>query len=507
MVNLPLKKNFTPVSSTASSVTSIMTDLQRQQENLSSILGTLNSSGNIFSDDLVSVSSNIDNIISQTGGIAERLGKQQQVLATIQTKSVASSTELLSSLTGEINNLKTVTSSITDQANSLNSIVDKGLNLGLPNDKVESQLKSAISSFSNTANSLISGLNEHSNALNAVITSGEKTLGGGLLSNFTDSKIPSVQNLMSGVGVNDLTAQLTSLTPSTDDIQTITREVEQKFSDISDVISSKLDDLKSSVVDPIAAKVSSKTDLLSIAGNLDGALSQAKDGLTKMQNPLSQLSDVSAALGNIKSNLASSLGSIDSSVISGFTDHIGQIDDIVGSMSNLGSQVNSQISGLTSTISDSFDAVGGFNSITGTDGGVDSLTNIVNPSSLLSSSLTDMNSLSRNLMVSASNLSQLASDLPENNPINNLSSQLISIGQSINDQTFNTPLELDKLTAVTQLPNLNLSSLENTIANTGADLTSKNISDIKLYVNVDKISQDLAKQILLISNANSIPGS
>src|SRR3546814_3621438 len=65
------------------------------------------------------------------------------------------------------------------------------------------------------------------------------SLGGGFLSNFTDSKVPSVQNLMSGMGVNDLTTQLTSLTPSTDEIQTITREVEQKFSDISDVISSK----------------------------------------------------------------------------------------------------------------------------------------------------------------------------------------------------------------------------------------------------------------------------
>lgn len=509
MVNLPLKKNFAPVTSTASSITNIMNDLQKQQENLSSIIGNMNSTGNIFSDDLVSASSHIDSIIGQTTSITDRLAKQQQVLTTMQTRSVASSADLVSTLSGEINNLKTVTSSITSQATSLGSIVDKGINLGLSSSTVEAQLNTAIGNFSNTANSLISGLNAHADALNSVIASSEKTLGGGLISNLTAStNIPSVQNLISGTGLSNLSSELSSLTPSSDEIQTVTREINQSFTDISDKISGKIDDLKNSVVNSISAKITSKEGLLSVAGDLNGALAKATDGLTKMQNPLSQLPDISSTLSSIQDSIKSNLGSIQSDTISGFTDQIGQINDIVGSMSSLGSDVTGQINSLTSTISSSIENVGGFNSVTGAIGGVNSLTDIVDPSSALSSSLTDLNGLSRNLMVSASNLSQMASALPGNNPINDLTKQLISVGQSINDQTLNTPTELDKLAETVAIPSLNVSSIEKVISATGSDLTSQNLQPIVLNVNPTKLADDLTKQILTISNAaNSIPGS
>lgn len=510
MVNLPLKKNFAPVASTASSVLNIMNDMKVQQANLSTIIGGLDNINSVFSDDLVKVSDSVTGIMTQTQEITARLDKQQQVLNSVQSKSTPESAALISSLSGEVGNLKSVAAQVSSQATSLSNIVKNGINLGTSSSVVNNALSTSVGGFSNKAQDLVSSLDSHINTLTSVINNSEKTLGGGLISNITagaTNPLSSVQDMMKGTGVSSLTSNLPDFITDVN-IDAVKRETEQFFPDISEIIKGSLDDLKSSICDPIAAKVTSLTELKSIAGDLDGALAKATDGLSNLQNPLSQLTDVSSKLGDLSSVVSSNLTSVSSDLVSGFTDQISQISDIAGSMTDLAPQVTGQISSLTSTISDSFDKVGGISPITGAAGGIDSLISIADPAKQLSASVTDMNTLSRNLMVSANSLSQLATGLPDNNPISVLSAKVQSIGQSINDQTLGTPLELASLSEMTELPSLNVGSLAKGIANTGSTLTALPVPDISLNINVDKMAQDLTSQILAINtNLNSIPGS
>lgn len=507
MVNLPIKKDYTPVTSSAASIIAVMDDMRSQQQNLSTMIGQMTSLSTNFSDDLVSASNTVNNIISHTDDISSRLLKQQQALSTIQSVSPSSANDLVNTLGGEIGQLKTVTSQLSAQATSLTNIISSGTNFGLPVSDITKNLNSEISGFTNKAQSLVTGLTSHIDSLNSVIASSQKSLSGIITNSPLGSASSTVQNMLKGSDVSTLTSGLSSLTDD-ENLDMIKREVSQKFNDISDQVKGTLDNLKSSVTGAISAKIGDVNQLQAAAGDLTGALNKATAGLTNLNGPISQLSGLSGQLDTITSGLTTSLGSISSDFTTGFKDQLGQINDITTSLQSIGSTVTSQIGDLTSTVQSSINGVGGFNSLTGAVGGVDSLTSITNPASQLSSSITEMSTLGRNLMTSAGSLNLMADGLPANNPISQLSNQLINIGDKLYNHSVDTPATLDTLASAVETPHLNLGSLEKSIANTASDLTAKTIPNVSLNVNMDSIVNDLTTQVLALNNkTNSSQGS
>ena len=509
MVNLPLKKNLAPITSSIGSVTAIMSDMKRQQDSLSSLVGGLTNVNSMFSDDLVSATNNINNIMAQTTGIYDKLTKQQTLLNSSQLSSSINSTKLVSSLSSEVTAMKNVASTITSQVKSLNSIIDGGTVSGQSIEKISGEVKNSIAGFSSKATDLISGLDSHSAALTSAISSIQsKTIGG------LTSSLDSIGNIGSSLpDLSSISSQLTDKLGGLDsladlDTGVVTREVDQKFAEISDVLSGTLDNLKSSVVDAISSKISSVADFKAVTQNIDGAIASATSNLETLKNPMSALGDVTSKISGITDGIQSSLGSVTSQAIGSFTDQMSKIGDITSKMESLGGQINGGIDNLTSTVTGAVNDIGGFNPLTGITGGVSSLTNIVDPAKLLSSNLIDMNNLSHDLLLNASSLNQFAVDLPGNSAITDLSSQLTTIANSIYTKTAGTPDTLSALADVTTEPNLNLGSIEKVIINTGSDLMLQPSSSVNLNVNVDKMTSDLVDQILAISNnINSVPGS
>lgn len=498
MVNLPLKRTFSPPTDSVSSIVNIMNDMRKQQNQLTLLIGGLNTLDDNFSDDLLTVTNSIDGIVGQTNDIESRLLKQQNALISLQSSANKNSGAIMSTLTSEITQLRTVTSKITTQANTLKTTISNGINSGTPLTALNKNIGTVVNNFSSNADNLISGLTDHSNALASVISKSQTTISGIITNPDVSKSLGSVQDMIGGSGVNSLAEHLTSFNSGS--IDTITRESDQKFTEISDVLKGTLDDIKNSVGGAIASKVGDINGLKAITNNIEGAVESATNGFANLANPMAQLSDISSKVNGLTDGITANLGSMASGATDTFTQQLGQINEITSKMESLGSSITSQANELTSTLTDSINNVGGLDPVTGFTGGLSSLTNVVDPANLLASSMTEMNNLSHSLTLTASSLDQFATGLPANNPITQLTTQLKSVGQSVYNQTALTPDALLELANVTASPNINVGAIEKTIESAGADLTSQVTPSLSLNINVDKMTEDLTKQILAISN-------
>lgn len=507
MVNLPLKKDFSPITSRVPSLVAIMNDMQHQETTLAKVIGGIDSTVNNFSDDLVTVSNKFTQINSVTSDVTKHLNAQKSILTSLQTTASSGTQKLISTLNSEVGQLQNVASKITDHVNELSSTVTKGLNLGtLPSD-VSKQIKTLSSNFSSSANKLVSGLNDHISSLKSVISSSEKSISGIITKSPAGGALKSVQDIAKSGNVSDLESKLTSIVDSAD-ISTVVRQTEQKFTEISDQVKGTLDNLKSSVVASITAKVSNATDLKSITHDLDGAIDSATSGLNKLSGSISQLGDLSSKVNELSSGVTDSLQSVATQATESFKSQLGQINDLTTKMESLGNDIDGHIKDFSNTINSSIQNVGGMSSLTGAVGGVNSLTDIVSPSKVLSSSITDMNNLSHDLILKASSLEQFAVGLPSGNPISELTTKLTNIGKGLYQQTSGTPEPLLTLADVTSEPHLNIGSFEKSIVNAGKDLTQQISPAVSLNINVEKLTSSLTSQILSISNdINSVPES
>lgn len=504
MVKLPLKKDFSPITSKVPSIVALMGDINSKQKELSSIVGTIDSVASGFSDDLVTVSNTIDSLASKTGEIAKRLDFQQNVLTSLQNSSSSTTKTIIGTLESEVNNLKNIASTVSDHANVISNTISKGLNLGTVPANISKQINTVVKDFSSTANKLTSALEGHATALTSVIKSSEKTISGIITNSKISGEVKSVQNMLKdGKTSKELSVLGKDITKVEDQIGQVTRLASQKFTDISNELSNTLGNLKSSIVAPMTARISSHLDFKKITNNVDGSIANATNGLNKLTEPMKQLGDVSSKIGSLTSNISSKLSAIEGQTTNSFNSAMGKLNEITGKMETLGAEVNSQVSSLTNTMTSAVNSVGGMNPLTGVVGGVSSITDIVNPAKTLSSSITDMNNLSHDLILHASSLEQFAEGFPANNPITQFTTKVAAIGQQIYNHTSGTADPLTTLANETAEPHLTVGSIEQTITNTGKDLTSKQIPDVALHIDIDKMTKEITTQVLTLNNSTT----
>lgn len=490
MVNLPLRKNFAPIASNSESVLRIMEDMRSQQKSLSSILGGIDNVGTVYSDNLVDTTNMVNRIISSTNEVIGKLSNQQNALATIQS-STSVPKNVLDTLNNELSQLRTASSQISNQATKLNNIISKGLGSDELPAEISKKISNTVESFSSNANNLISGLDKNQDLLSQVISKNKSEISGIIGDNISD------------INIDDIFANFTDFS-SNDEIASVIRESDQIFNETSEVLKGTINDLKTNITDPISSKVTNLDDFKKITNNITGAIEQTKAGLTNLKAPISQLGDVSAMIDDVMEKMTNKLGTISTQATNSFTDQFAQIKNIAASMDTVGQEVNSNIDTLSDTIDQSLDEIGGGDMNTGLPSGISSLTNISDPASSLSATVSDMNNLSHELILTASSLSSFAIDFPTENPITDISNKLMSIGQKIYDQTLETPGALNSLVTVTEDPGPNVGSIEKAMINSGSSLTSSEIPNIKLNINSDKMANDLVNQVLIINdNVNS----